>query len=174
LKLKGFFGKQQTDLGRFALWHCGFMLRTYADVIAALRARKDALGLSNAVLDEIAGLTDGYTDKALGPTQAKRPSTYNLLSLIGALGLAVQLVEDPDTKVQRRWTKRRDNLASDNGRISKAAVKKARPLVLAELARNGGLSWWASMSPEQRQAHIAKLNKARAAKLRQRSAVGPV
>jgi len=40
------------------------MLRTTDDVLEGLRARKDALGLSNAAAEEWAGLTSGHFDKA--------------------------------------------------------------------------------------------------------------
>lgn len=43
-------------------------------VIEALRARKAALGLSNEVVDELAGLTDGHFDKVAGPSRTKRPN----------------------------------------------------------------------------------------------------
>jgi hypothetical protein len=86
------------------------------------------------------------------------------MSLVGSLGLAVALIEDPEGRVRRRWSKQQEAQATDNGRISRAAMKKARPVVLAELARRGGRSWWEGMTPRQRQAHIAKLNAARAAK----------
>jgi hypothetical protein len=90
------------------------------------------------------------------------PTLYTLMSLVGALGLMVQLVPDPDTQVQRRWKLRSAGQAHGRGRLSQ--LRRARADVLADLARKGGRSWWASMSPEQRQAHIAKLNAARAAK----------
>jgi Helix-turn-helix domain len=136
------------------------MLRTADDLIAALRSRKEALGLSNAVVDEIAGYTTGWWDKVAGPSRMKSPSLATLMALCGALGLAVQLVEDPDTVARRRWTKRRH----PGAKSWPMSVKRARPIVLAELARKGGRSWWARMTPEQRQAHIAKLNAARATK----------
>jgi hypothetical protein len=48
------------------------------------------------VVDELAGLRGGHTNKALGPSREKVPNRYTLMSLVGALGLAVQLVEDPE------------------------------------------------------------------------------
>jgi hypothetical protein len=126
------------------------MLRTPNHIIEALRSREDALQLSDATADAIAGLTLGHTGKALGPSRMK------------SLGLMVQLVPDPDTQVQRRWKPRSAGQAHGRGRLSQ--LRRARADVLADLARKGGLSWWASMSPEQWQAHIAKLNAARAAK----------
>jgi hypothetical protein len=95
------------------------MLRTADDLIAALRQRKDELQLSNAVVDDLAGLVEGHTDKVLGPTRTKKsPNIITLMCLAGALGLAVQLVDDPDSRVQGRWAKRRHQPAS-NGRISR-------------------------------------------------------
>jgi hypothetical protein len=98
---------------------------------AALRARNDALDLSDAAVDAIAGLTSGHTGKVLGPSREKRPLTYKLLSIIGALGLAIQLVEDPDATVARRWQPRGPGGRAGNGR-------------------------WARKSPEQRQAPHCK------------------
>ena len=49
------------------------MLRTTDDVLETLRARKDALGLSNAAVEELAGLTSGHFDKAyIAPLNAAR------------------------------------------------------------------------------------------------------
>jgi len=84
------------------------------------------------------------------------------MSLAGALGWAIQFVDDPDSQVQLRSTKRqrRGNFARD--RISKVAVHNARPLVLAAAARHADLARWAGKTPEQRQAHISGLNALRA------------
>ena len=140
------------------------LLRTTNDVIETLRARKKALGLTNDALDTLAGTVRGHWDKCCGPARHKMPTLVSLMAWIGALGLAIELAEDPDTKVRSRWERRSEGQVSENGRISKVALQKARPLVLAELARKGGVSWWANKSPEERRAHIARLNAARAAK----------
>jgi hypothetical protein len=144
------------------LWHFDNMLCTANDVLDALAARKTAVGLSNATVDALAGLTLGHFDKIAGPTRGRFPRLDTFMALVGALGLAVTLVEDPESRVQRRWTKRSD--ANVRDRVSRAMVKRARATVLHELASKGGRSWWARMLPEQRQAYIAKLNAARAAK----------
>ena len=46
------------------------------------------------MVDELAGLRGGHINEALGPSREKVPNRYTLMSLVGALGLAVQLVED--------------------------------------------------------------------------------
>src|SRR6266436_337272 len=101
------------------------MLRDANAVIQALRDRKEELQLSDAVVDELAGLASGHCGKALGPTREKTPTLFTLMSLIGALGLAIQFVPDPDAKVQSRWTKRRTPPRADgNGRLSR--LRRAR------------------------------------------------
>jgi hypothetical protein len=139
------------------------MLRTPNDIIAALRSRKEQLQLSDATVDEIAGLTSGHCGKVLGPTREKAPTLFTLMTLVGALGLAVQLVPDPETQVQGRWQKRlTPPRVGGNGRLSR--LRRARADAVAELASKGGRSRWADKTPEQRQAYVAMLNAARAGK----------
>jgi hypothetical protein len=73
---------------------------------------------------------------------------------------AVVLVEDPDATVKRRWQKRR----SSGAKTWPMSVKRARPIVLANAARKAVRARWARLTPEQRQAVVAALNAARAAK----------
>src|SRR5262245_20322700 len=89
---------------------CGGMLRTPNDIIEALRARKAELQLSDALVDEIAGLTSGHWGKITA--RERSPTVYTLMSIVGALGLAVTLVPDPDATVARRWEKRREHLTT--------------------------------------------------------------
>jgi hypothetical protein len=138
------------------------MLRTADDLIAALRARKDELGLSNATVDEIAGMTLGHWDKACGPSRVKSPNLFTLMSLIGALGLAVQFVDDPDRirAVRGRWRRRSDPQVCP----PTLTIGQARPVVLSRAARKAAKARWARSTPEARAAVVAALNTARAAK----------
>jgi hypothetical protein len=146
------------------------MLRTADDIIEALRSRKEALQLSNAIVDDLAGLTLGHFDKVAGPTRERAPSLATLMAIAGALGLAVQFVPDPDSTVAGRWTRRREDQARrQDGRISKAAIRKARPLVLAAAARAAAKARWETATPAARAAVVAKLNAARAAKRKRRT-----
>jgi hypothetical protein len=54
----------------------------------------------------------------------------------------------------------------DHPRVSKEAMKRARPILMAELARKGALARWAGKTPEQRAAMVAQMNAARMAKRR--------
>jgi hypothetical protein len=72
------------------------------------------------------------------------------MAIAGALGLAVQLLPDPDARVQPRWERHSESYVERDRRLSKAAIKKATPIVVAELASKGGRSRWANSTPEQR------------------------
>jgi len=140
------------------------MFRTGDEILEALRTRKETLGLSDAIVDELAGLTGGHWNKVAGPSRIKTPSLYTLMSVIGALGLAVQLVEDPESRVRSRWERRRNNNAHDNGRLSKTAIRKARPIVLSQWARAANAVRWSRTTAAERQLIVARLNAARLAK----------
>ena len=102
------------------------MLRTADELIAALRARKDELELSNAVVDELSGMTDGYFDKVAGPSRIKTLGLCGLMAIAGALGLAVQLVPDPDAKVAGRWERRQIVCVRANPASVKPPSRKPR------------------------------------------------
>jgi hypothetical protein len=135
------------------------MLRTAAEIVSALRSRKEALGLSNAVVEEIAGLTIGHWDKACGPTSVKSPNLYTLTALAGALGLAVVLVEDPDAKVRRRWQRRQESMAPRKRRIGR--LRRLKSEAIQELARHAGKARWAGTDPDSLRQHMSELAKRR-------------
>jgi len=134
------------------------MLRTADDVLEALHSRKNSLGLSNEVVDELAGLTRGHFDKACGPSRVKRPNLDTLMSIVGALGWAIQFVDDPESRIGERWEKRRE----------RCAQKRARALILSEGSASANVKRWGRTTPKQRAAVVAKLSAARLAKRRRR------
>ncbi|PJG56628.1 hypothetical protein CVM73_03505 [Bradyrhizobium forestalis] len=80
-----------------------------AELVEALRQRRDDLDVSNETIDAIAGFPERYTSKLLAP-RAPRNLSYNSLGLIlGALGVALQVVEDEEQikRVKGRWQKRK-------------------------------------------------------------------
>jgi hypothetical protein len=140
----------------------------YASFVALLRARKNELGLSDLVLDELAGLAGGYSQKVLGPTQVKGIGPLSFTGLLDALGLSGTLYADP-AKVARlsgQWQRRDRAGVRENHRLGKVAIAKARPIVMAELATMGGKARWKDATPEDRAAMIARMNAARLAKRR--------
>ncbi len=57
----------------------------YASFVRLLRARREALGLSQAELDEIIGLCGGHVQK--WERMVRRPTGFNLANWVAALGL---------------------------------------------------------------------------------------
>ena len=52
--------------------------------------------------------------------------------------------------------------------LSGEAMKRARPLLMAELARSGARARWDGSTPKMRAAHVAKMNAARLAGMTKR------
>src|SRR5262249_28865504 len=68
----------------------------YAGLLAALRARAQALGASREELSEIAGLPARYANKLLALIPMKRFGATSLGPMLGALGAMLVLVEDEE------------------------------------------------------------------------------
>jgi hypothetical protein len=69
----------------------------YAGLIGALRQRCDELNITFEQLDVVAGFTDNYSSKILSPSlrPIRRLGHMSTGAILGALGLKLQLVEDP-------------------------------------------------------------------------------
>jgi hypothetical protein len=85
-------------------------IRSYSDLLAAIRARRDELDLPHMVIDDLAGLQEGYTSKVLSPTPRRfiGPISWNMLE---ALGLGLVLVNDTAalerSRRSHRWRTRK-------------------------------------------------------------------
>lgn len=128
-------------------------IRTQDDLIEALRAAKDMRGLSNRWCDEIGDLTDGQTDKVLGPTRVKGLSRF-LFSMYHSM-FAVKLVmvvdEEATARMQAKWEGRdTSNVRVESGRVSKKLLERAKPLVFEAAGRAGATARNQILSPEYR------------------------
>ncbi len=81
----------------------------YATFIAGLRLAVDELGVTHDVVDDIAGLTRGHTNKMLRPHPGKAIGRQSLGLLLGALGLKLLIAVDPEQRARlaRRLVKDR-------------------------------------------------------------------
>jgi hypothetical protein len=70
------------------------LITDMAGLVEALRRRKEELNLSNATIDAIAGMQDGYASKLLAPKPVRHIGYRSLGDLMGALGVGLVLVED--------------------------------------------------------------------------------
>jgi hypothetical protein len=68
----------------------------YDELLAAVRARLDALKAPYKTIEDCASLADGHLGKLLGPTQVKRLGTDVLFRLLETLGLRLAVVEHLD------------------------------------------------------------------------------
>lgn len=82
-------------------------VREYADLVEALRARRDALQITHETIDDIAGLSSGYAGKLLCNPPLRRLASM-LGPMLGALGLKLLVVEDPEAmvRVERRISRK--------------------------------------------------------------------
>jgi hypothetical protein len=85
-------------------------VRSYDDLIIAIRAVKEFLGLSNETVEEIAGLTRGHFDKMFGPSREKKMGPQTLPLILGALGIRLRVEIDPEQakRVASRWIRRNE------------------------------------------------------------------
>ncbi len=136
----------------------------YHGLIEALRARKDALGLSNEIVDELGGLTRGHTDKILGPSRNKNLSPMTFDVMLGVLALQVSLVPDIDAalKMESRWEKRSPaHVRAKCSLVSKKVLDSARPHILSEMSAKGVEARKTKLTPIQRSKIARKAAKAR-------------
>jgi hypothetical protein len=100
---------QRVRRGRLRAGMTERLIRTIDELVAAIRARRDELDLSHETLDHIAGLQPGYVSKLLAPEPMKGLGPISLPALLGALGVALVLVEDTAQveRVRGQWTKRK-------------------------------------------------------------------
>lgn len=84
-------------------------IRNYNDFVTALRTRADDLGATREQLDEVAGLASGYAAKLLAPGQPRKFGWKSFDAMLGALGLALIAVDDPEAlaKLRGRYHRKR-------------------------------------------------------------------
>lgn len=139
---------------------------TYDALVATMRARRIELGLSQLVVDELAGLPSGYVGKV--EASLTNPSAKNARSIgreslplmLGALGLELAAIPAESTqKKSRANVKRYDDDAAGRGQRFRS-----------ERAAKGGAARAASMTDQQRRASARKAAQARWAKHRKEKA----
>jgi hypothetical protein len=85
------------------------VVRNYNDLIAAVLARKQNLGITFEVLDAVSGLQEGYSCKLLGPGRKKKLGPLSFDCILAALGMKLVAVEDEEAlaRVRNRLTPRK-------------------------------------------------------------------
>jgi hypothetical protein len=132
-------------------------------LVAALYACKEARGVSDRVLDEISGLCHGHVSKLIGPGRERGLSQISLDALLGALACKLLIVEDEAqaAAMKSRWESRDSRQLRIPARIGASLLKRARPVVMRDFSRRGGLARWKGTTPALRQKLMESVWKAR-------------
>lgn len=151
-------------------------LRSMADLVQALRDARDDRGVTHESLDAISGLPPGYVSKLLAPNPIRHVGYQSLGDLMGALGKALVMVDDPQQieRVEKRWVKRKREVkpAALSIALSIAGETQENPSNqrkqrMQELGRKGGKRRMQTMSKRARQriaTHAARMRWAKSKK----------
>lgn len=122
-------------------------VRTYAELMSAIRRRLFDLDLSYETLDAIAGWTDTYATKLLAPDPAKHLGPMSFDLIFPALALKIGLIHDAEQlqRLRKHQNFRRRKLPPRNEPLS-------MPLSMTDLGRKGGLRRAMKISRRQRKA----------------------
>jgi hypothetical protein len=139
------------------------------ELLDAIRARRDALNISHETIDAISGLQPGYAGKLLAPKPIRNLGPMSFGALLGALGLAVVVVEDSErvSHLAKRWQprKRPQKLAPLSSPCQAAETPETRAQLelsarMSEMGKRGGKRRLKTMSRRARQriaAHAARI-----------------
>jgi hypothetical protein len=107
----------------------------YDGLIVAVRARVAETGLNSRMIDELSGLTPGYTGKLLGAAQIEQFGLTGLLAIAATLGLAFDVKIDPEQEALMRphWEpgQHMQRRTLRKARLGRIAIKR----ILLEAAR---------------------------------------
>ena len=130
------------------------VVRRHQDITEVFRMMKERLGLTNEFIDGAGGLTSGHTDKILGPTESKSwgPTTFDLFCEMFAIEFRVHVDLEAAKRMQAVWEGRERPLYPNAKvkRISKKLIERAKPHVLKDSGRLGGMVRCHLLSPKQR------------------------
>jgi hypothetical protein len=84
------------------------MIRSMEDLLAALRARRDEIGVTHETIDEVAGWPSGYAGKLLSPSPIKNLGWMSLGVALDSMGVALVMIENVEQRklVEKRWIRR--------------------------------------------------------------------
>lgn len=138
-------------------------VRSYDELIAALRARSLELNATREAIDEVAGLQKGYTAKVLAPAAPKGLGRISMGPLLGALGVVLVMVEDAESRAVKRVgggkLSYQLNGAENAPVILKFSRRKMRKMALASAAAR-----MKKIPASKRRAIARKAGKARGSK----------
>jgi hypothetical protein len=126
------------------------VIRDYAQLAAGLRRVAEMRAISRETIDAISGVQPGYSSKVLAPIPTKALGYISMGPLLGSLGLALVLVEDPLQleRVADRYTKRNAKAAHSRRRDLHAMVNYRIAVLRSIAGRKGRRLQLANSTPE--------------------------
>ena len=120
----------------------------YSDFMQALRARVNELQIQGDSFCEFAGLARGYLSKLLTIRSVRRVGMQSMGPLLSAMGVKLQMVEDPaGTARLRRLSPRNPSYVRA---MPASACIVLTPRMLQRIRRLGGQARMAKLTPKQR------------------------
>jgi len=117
----------------------GILIGSEQEMLAAIRARKDELRITNETIDAVAGLPNGYCGKLLCDPPIKRMGAFSLGLILGAMGYTIHLVPDAEAfaRVKNRLPTKRPGRGPGRQPGEQPISSRRRPpwLINAERAR---------------------------------------
>lgn len=134
------------------------------DLADGFRAMQNALGLSNAWLDDAGGFGDEQISKYLGPSRAKQigPWTFQMLCSLLAVEWRAHVDVDRARIMALQWEARKPQYVQPLARApSKAIMERATPHVLTASGKHANAVRNRILTPEHRTAIARKAARAR-------------
>ena len=122
----------------------------YDSMIAAIRARMREINITNATLEAITGLPDGYLAKVLGGGRIKNLGPMSFGLIVQGLALKLAVFEDhaATEKMRPRWAQRKKSLPL----LPMASTRRATWLFTSRSGRKAAESRAKKLSPAERSA----------------------
>src|SRR5262245_35120501 len=138
-----------------------FEIRSAEDLRHFLRRRAEEVEVSRPVLDQLTGLSAGYSAHVLADRGCHNLSLNNAALLVPALGLKLAVVEDPEqlARMAKRWPKRASDMITNAAPIAATSWQLAGELRRKQGRKAGLISARRFSKPER----IARARNARLA-----------
>lgn len=140
------------------------VVRSHEDITEVFRMMKERLGLTNKFCDDVGEFVEGWTDKVLGPSEAKKwgQKSFDKFSEMFAIEFHVMVNVHAAARMAEIWEGRIRPLdLPKNKRVSAKLIERARPHVLRSFSELGNAARNAMLPGEHRSKIARKAARAR-------------
>lgn len=140
------------------------VIRSHEDITEVFRMMKERLGLTNKFCDDVGEFVEGWTDKVLGPSEAKKwgPKSFDKFTEMFAIEFHVKVNMKAVDRMAEIWEGRiRPIDLPKNKVVSAKAIERAKPHVLKASGKHANTARNAMLSREHRSKIARKAARAR-------------